>query len=57
MKKWLEVKFYSPEVIEDDSLHKCDMWGKKYYGVVRFENEHQINQRFFEYFEGSYEMS
>jgi hypothetical protein len=57
MKKWLEVKFYSPGVIEDDSLHKCELWGKKFHGIVRFESEHQINQRFFEYFEVSYEMS
>lgn len=57
MKKWLEVKFYSPKVIDDDSLHKCDQWGKKYCGVIRFENEHQIIPRYFEYFRNSYEIS
>ena len=57
MKKWLEVKFYSTRVIDDDSLHKCEMQGKKYHCIIRFENEHQINQRLFEYFEDSYEIS
>ena len=56
MKKWLEVKFYSPEVIEDDSLHKCELMGKKYHGIVRFQHEDEINSKFFEYFKESYLM-
>ena len=57
MKKWLEVKFYAPEVIEDDTLHKCEMWGRKYQGIVRFQHEDENNTRFFDYFKRSYELS
>ena len=56
MKKWLEVKFFSDGVIEDDSLHKSFQHGKNYNCIVRFESEHEINQRYFEYFDASYEI-
>jgi hypothetical protein len=56
MKKWLEVKFFSEEFIEDDSLHKFGKQGKNYYGILRFESEHEINQRYREYFQASYEI-
>lgn len=56
MKKCLEVKFYSPEIIEDDSLHKMEQWNKKVQGIARFEHEDEINSKFFDYFKGSYEM-
>lgn len=56
MKKWLEVKFFSDELIDDDSLHKFGKQGKNYFGILRFESEHEINQRYQEYFEHSYEI-
>ncbi|MFK7785911.1 MAG: DUF5655 domain-containing protein [Crocinitomicaceae bacterium] len=56
MKKWLEVKFFSDELIDDDSLHKFGKQGKNYFGILRFENEHEINQRYLEYFRYSYEI-
>jgi len=56
MKKWLEVKFFSDELIDDDSLHKFGKQGKNYFGIIRFENEHEINQRYLEYFRYSYDI-
>lgn len=57
MKKWLEVKFYSEKVIDDDALHKCHAWNSKFECIFRFENEHQIANSFFDYFKKSYEIS
>jgi hypothetical protein len=57
MNKWLEVKFYSHEIIEDEYLHKSTPWNRKFEGVFRFENEHQIQLRFIDYFKNSYSIS
>lgn len=57
MKKCLEVKFYSPEILDDEELHKCELWNKKYQGVIRVSHEDEISSKFFEYFRGSYNMS
>jgi len=56
MKKWLEVKFFSDRVIEDDSFHKFNLYGAKYHAIVRFEHEDQVDARFLEYFDASYEI-
>ena len=56
MTKWLEVKFYSSEIIDDDDLHKCQIWNAKYEGILRFGNENQIQPKFFEYFKNSYQI-
>ena len=57
MKKWLEVKFFSDKAIEDEAFHKFDLWGRKYFGILRFQVEEQITERFFEYFRASYLIS
>ena len=57
MKKHLETKFYSDSIFDDEALHKCSLWGSKYEGIMRFENENQLSQNFFEYVKKSYQIS
>lgn len=57
MKKWLEVKFYSNEMIDDEDLHKCELWSSKYQGILRLENKEQIKTNYFHYFKSSYLIS
>ena len=57
MTKFLEVKFYSNEIIEDDSLYKFHLWSSKYEGIIRLENELQIKPIFYQYFKKSLEIS
>ena len=57
MTKFLEVKFYSNEIIEDDSLYKFHLWSSKYEGIIRLENELQIKPVFYQYFKKSLEIS
>ncbi|GAB5417283.1 MAG: hypothetical protein Crog4KO_28650 [Crocinitomicaceae bacterium] len=57
MKKWLEVKFFSDAVIEEDRLHKQYQRGKRYEGIFRFEFEEQIDPNYFQLFRKSFELS
>ena len=57
MKKQLEAKFYSNTFLDDEALHKCSLWGSKYEGIMRFENENQLSQNFFDYVKISYQIS
>ena len=57
MTKFLEVKFYSNEIIEDDSLYKFHLWSSKYEGIIRLENELQIKPVYYQYFKKSLEIS
>jgi hypothetical protein len=57
MTKWLEVKFYSIEMIEDEDLYKCHVWGGKYEGICRVSNAQGFKSKFFQYFRNSYLMS
>jgi hypothetical protein len=57
MTKFLEVKFYDKEMIEDEELHKCHLWGSKYEGIVRLQNEHQVSSKLLKYFKNSYLIS
>lgn len=50
MTKCLEIKFYANEPIDDDELYKCRLWGSKYEGIFRIENELQLNDKHFQYF-------
>ena len=57
MKKHLEVKFYSNNMFDDETLYKCSIWNSKYEGIMRFENENQITKAFFENVQKSYLIS
>ena len=57
MKKWLEVKFHSKTIIEDDTLHKCNVFHSKFECIVRFTDERQVTSKFFKYFKASYLIS
>ena len=57
MKKCLEAKFYSNNMFDDEALHKCSIWNSKYEGIMRFENERQLSQKFFHYVKNSYQIS
>lgn len=57
MTKFLEIKFYANEPIEDDDLHKCRLWGSKYEGIIRVRNEYELKPKYFQYFEESHEIS
>jgi Domain of unknown function (DUF5655) len=55
--KWLEIKFYSNSIIEDDDLHKCHIWNSKYEGIVRLTNEQDLKPKFMQYIKKSYQIS
>lgn len=57
MTKYLEVKFYSFEIIEDENLYKCQLWNSKYEGIIRLKNESEITTSFFKYVKSSYLIS
>jgi len=57
MKNWLEVKFFSDTVIEEDRLYKQQQRGKRYEGIFRFEFEEQIDPKFFQLFRTSFDIS
>lgn len=57
MTKFLEIKFYSKEYIEDDDLYKCHLWGSKYEGIVRLSHENQFTSKYLDYFKASYQIS
>ena len=57
MTKCLENKFYSKEPIDDEQLHKCNLWNSKYEGVVRLQNARQLNAKIFNYIKESYQIS
>jgi hypothetical protein len=57
MTKCLEIKFYATKPIEDDGLYKCHLWNSKHEGIIRVQNENELNQKHFQYFENSYSIS
>ena len=57
MQKHLEAKFYSNNIFDDEALYKCSLWSSKYEGIMRFENENQLSQKFFHYVKNSYQIS
>jgi hypothetical protein len=57
MTKCLEVKFYATDPIEDEDLYKCNLWNKKYEGVIRLQNIQQLNSKIFNYIRESYQIS
>lgn len=57
MTKCLEIKFYASKHIDDDDLHKCNVWGSKYEGIIRVQNENDIKIKYFQYFRNSYLIS
>lgn len=57
MKKWLEVKFFSEEILDEDRLFKQYQRGKKYECVFRLEFEEQIDPMYFQLFRKSWEIS
>lgn len=57
MSKCLEIKFYSKEPIEDDQLHKCQLWGGKYESILRINQEGQLGLKAANYFKESYLIS
>lgn len=57
MTKWLEIKFYANEPIDDDALYKCLLWNSKYEGILRVQNENELNSKHFQYFKNSYLIS
>lgn len=57
MSKLLEVKFYSEAPIEDEDLHKCQLWSSKYEGIVRLKDEKALKPKFYKYFRNSYLIS
>ena len=57
MTKFLEIKFYANEPIEDDDLYKCHLWSSKYEGIVRVTNEDQLRPKHFQYFKNSHLIS
>lgn len=57
MKAFLEVKFYSNELIDDPALHRSQPWSGKYQGIFRFANEREIYSGHFDYFKGSHAIS
>lgn len=54
MRQWLEVKFFSHTVIDDDRIHKCVEWNGKFAIIMRFKNEAEITPAFFGYVKESY---
>ncbi len=57
MTKCLEIKFYSSEIIDDESLYKCHLWNSKYEGIIRVQNEEALTPQYFDYFRASYSIS
>lgn len=57
MIKFLEIKFYSNEPIEDDDLYKCHLWSSKYESVIRVQNKGELKPKHFHYFKNSYQIS
>lgn len=57
MVKYLEVKFYAKEHIDDEQLYKCHLWNSKYEGIVRLQNVQQLNTKIFNYIKDSYQIS
>jgi hypothetical protein len=57
MTKFLEVKFYAKEVIEDGELYKCHLWNSKYEGIVRLRDENELTAKHIQYFKESYLIS
>jgi len=57
MKKWLEVKFFSEDILDEEKLFKQYQRGKKYECVFRFEFEEQIDPKYYQYFRRSWEIS
>ena len=57
MTKCLEVKFYAKEMLEDEDLYKCGLWGSKYEGICRVSSAQDFKAKFFQYFKNSYLMS
>ncbi|TAG52112.1 MAG: hypothetical protein EAZ27_12705 [Cytophagales bacterium] len=57
MTKYLEIKFYTNEPIEDEDLFKCHVWSSKYEGIFRIQNEHELKTKHFQYFKDSYLIS
>ena len=57
MTKCLEIKFYSKEPIDDEQIHKCNLWNSKYEGVIRLQNTQQLNSKIFNYIKESYQIS
>jgi Domain of unknown function (DUF5655) len=55
--KFLEIKFYANEHIEDDDLYKCHLWSSKYEGIIRIQNEIELKPKHFQYFKNSYLIS
>lgn len=55
--KWLEVKFYTPQLMEDEDLYKCVLWNNKYQGIIRVQHESELKPKFFNYFLESYQIS
>lgn len=48
MKKVLDVKFYSDEIIESDLIHRTSMMGKKYAHHIRISHEDDLTPEFYE---------
>lgn len=57
MTKFLEIKFYSNEPIDDYELYKCHLWNSKYEGIIRLQNENEFKSKHFQYFKNSYQIS
>ncbi len=57
MTKFLEIKFYANEPIDDDELYKCHLWNSKYEGIIRLKNENEFNSKYYKYFKNSYLIS
>lgn len=57
MTKFLEIKFYSSEMIDDEDLFKCQVWGGKHEGICRVAHAQGFKSKFFQYFRNSYLMS
>jgi Domain of unknown function (DUF5655) len=55
--RFLELKFYSKEHIEDEELYKLQLWGSKYEGIIRIKNENELKPKHFQYFKNSYRIS
>lgn len=57
MTKFLEIKFYASEAIEDEDLYKCHLWNSKYEGIIRVKNESELKAKHFQYLKNSYSIS
>lgn len=57
MTKFLEIKFYANDQIDDDELYKCHLWSSKYECIIRVQNESELKSKHFQYFKDSYSIS